>query len=341
MKADIGTPIGSFVDGMLQGLDWPRLIFITAIFVCSASLGALAWQAGPGRRRSNPPDGQGTGDERAGVDPQGVAEPDDLRDRFVISVVRLVGPLARYSMPKGPVDANAWRLRFAHAGWHHPLAPTAFLALKTLLSFALPVLALIALLMLPQPLSAGRIVFLMGLAALIGMLLPGMVLERTVRERQRAIVDACPDALDLLTVCLEAGLSLEAALGRVAQETAGSRPILAGELHRVTLEMRAGRGREVALRNLARRTGVKDIESLVATLVQAEQFGVGMAESLRIHSDMLRTRRRQRAEEHAAKMGTKLSFPLVACILPTLLLALAGPAVMKLGSVMSVVLGAP
>lgn len=329
-------------NSLMQALDWPRLIFIGAIFVCAALLGAVAWQAGAGHRRarlerrSANAHGQG---EHSGA--SGKPAPTGPADRFVTAVVHLIGPLARYSLPREPLSVAAWRLRFAHAGWHHPLAPAAFMALKTLLSFALPALALVGLLMLPTPLPAARLVFLVGLAAGLGLLLPGMVLARAVRHRQKAIVQACPDALDLLTVCMEAGLSLESALSRVAQETAGSRPVLAGELYRVTLEMRAGRGRDVALRNLARRTGVKDIESLVATLVQAEQFGVGMAESLRVHSDMLRTRRRQRAEEHAAKMGTKLSFPLVACILPTLLLALAGPAVMKLGAVMSVMTGAP
>jgi len=144
------------------------------------------------------------------------------------------------------------------------------------------------------------------------------------------LFDSFPDALDLMTVCMEAGLSLEGALGRVADEMVRSSQLLASELQLVVLEMRAGRGRDVALRNLARRNGLDEIESLVATLVQAEQFGVSVADSLRTHSDLLRARRQQQAEERAATVGTRLTFPLMACILPTLMIVVTGPAALRL-----------
>jgi len=133
-----------------------------------------------------------------------------------------------------------------------------------------------------------------------------------------------------MTVCVEAGLGVEAALARVADEMQHKSEALAEEMHLVTLELRAGMNREQALRNLAIRTGVEEVEGFVAMINQAERFGTSIAASLRIHSDMLRTRRRQRAEEAAAKIALKLLFPLIFFIFPSLLLVLLGPAMIQI-----------
>jgi tight adherence protein C len=173
------------------------------------------------------------------------------------------------------------------------------------------------------------LLFFFTLAA-IGYYLPNLVLARMVFLRQRELFENFPDAIDLMTVCVEAGLGLDAAMNKVAEEIRIKSKVLAEELHLVNLEMRAGRTREQALRNLALRTGVEEVEGLVTMLIQADRFGTSIAASLRVHSDMLRTKRRQKAEEAAAKIALKLLFPLIFFIFPSLLLVLLGPAFIQI-----------
>ncbi len=174
-----------------------------------------------------------------------------------------------------------------------------------------------------------RFLLVLLVLAAVGYYLPNGVLSRQVRRRQQTIFEDFPDALDLLTVCVEAGLGMDAALTRVADEMHIKSQALSEELQLVLLEMRAGLSKEVALRNLALRTGVEDIDVLVAMLIQAERFGTSVGESLRVHSENLRLKRRLRAEETAGKIGVKLLFPLIFCIFPTLMLVLLGPAVIQ------------
>ena len=157
----------------------------------------------------------------------------------------------------------------------------------------------------------------------------------SLENRKQQLLEQFPDALDLLTVCVEAGLSLEAALTRVAEEMSVSHPLLSDEMNLVVLEMRAGRARDEALRNLARRNDLAAIESFVATLTQAERFGGSISDAIRVYSETLRNQRRQGAEEQAAKIGTKLTIPLVLCILPVLFIVMAGPAMLALVEVFS------
>jgi tight adherence protein C len=168
------------------------------------------------------------------------------------------------------------------------------------------------------------------LFATLGYYMPHVILNRIIFVRQREIFETFPDALDLLIVCIEAGLAMDAAINRVADEIQHQSQVLAEELHLVTLELRAGAAKEHALRNFALRTGVEDVDALVAMLIQAERFGTSIADSLRVHADMLRTKRRQRAEEAAAKIALKLLFPLIFCIFPSLLLVLLGPAFIQI-----------
>ena len=162
-----------------------------------------------------------------------------------------------------------------------------------------------------------------------GYVLPGMVLARKAKRRQHRIRLSLADALDLLVVSVEAGLGLDQALARVGQELSFAHPDLSAELRLVNLELLAGKGRSEALRNLADRTGVDDLSSLVAMLVQTDKFGTSVAHSLRVFSDTLRTKRRQRAEEAAAKTGVKMVFPLVVCIFPAIWIVTIGPAAIK------------
>jgi len=163
----------------------------------------------------------------------------------------------------------------------------------------------------------------------LGYLLPGIILARLAKRRQHRIRLGLPDALDLLVVSVEAGLGLDQAIQRVGDELAFAHPDLSDELRLINLELRAGKGRAEALRNLAERTGVDDVSSLVTMLVQTDKFGTSVAQSLRVHSETVRTKRRQRAEEAAAKTGVKMVFPLVFCVFPAIWVVTIGPAAIK------------
>ncbi len=170
---------------------------------------------------------------------------------------------------------------------------------------------------------------LIGLTGL-GFILPRFFLKRMIKDRQNRIRLGLPDALDLTVICVEAGLALDQALMRVGQDLHHAHPDLSDEFHLVNLEMRAGKPRVEALRNLVERTGVDDIRSLVGTLIQTDRFGTSVAQALRVHSDSLRTERRQRAEEQAAKTTIKMVPPLVIFILPSIIFVTIGPAVISL-----------
>jgi tight adherence protein C len=245
---------------------------------------------------------------------------------WVERIIKLTGPFARLSLPKEGWENSRLRIHFMNAGYRNATAPLLFFAAKTILTFVLPAVFLLYIGIGGADLKANMIVtLLVGLAAL-GYFLPNAFLQQRIAHRKREIFESFPDALDLMTVCVEAGLGLDAALSRVGNEMRLKSAPLAEELHLVTLELRAGNTRERALRNLALRTGVEEIDTLVAMLVQADRFGTTVADSLRVHSDSLRTKRRLRAEEAAAKIPVKLLFPLIFCIFPSMLLVLLGPA---------------
>jgi tight adherence protein C len=173
----------------------------------------------------------------------------------------------------------------------------------------------------------GQTTLLLVLAfAAIGYYLPNIVLAQLITHRRRELFENFPDALDLMRICVEAGLGLDAAIARVGEELRRNSEALYDELHLVGLELRAGASRDRALRNLALRMGLEEADALVAMLVQAERFGTSVADSLRVHSDSLRIKRRLRAEETAAKVPVKLLFPLIFCMFPAFLVVLLGPA---------------
>ena len=224
--------------------------------------------------------------------------------------------------PKSPSDLGRLRRKLVAAGYRSGKATTVFTGIR--LAFALVCFAVVAIPLIGRP----NVVLAIGAAA-IGYLLPTMALGRMAKRRQHRIRLSLPDALDLLVVSVEAGLGLDQALQRVGQELAFAHPDLSDELRMVNLELRAGNARSEALHNLALRTGVDDLASLVAMLVQTDKFGTSVAQSLRVHSETLRTKRRQRAEEAAAKTGVKMVFPLVFCIFPAVWVVTIGPAAIK------------
>lgn len=254
-------------------------------------------------------------------------------------IIKLTGPLAKLSVPNEGWETSMLRTRFMHAGFRNPSAPAIFFTAKTALAVGLPLVLFFVLTTSGASYSANKLLFWLLSAAAIGYYLPNVLLNNLISRRQREVFESFPDALDLMTVCVEAGLAMDAALARVAAEIGLKSAVLSDELHLVTLELRAGSSKEKALRNLALRTGVEDVDALVAMLIQSERFGTSIADSLRVQSDQLRTKRRQRAEEMAAKIALKLLFPLIFFIFPSLLVVLMGPAFIQIYRVLLPTMG--
>ena len=245
---------------------------------------------------------------------------DDQKPRFQA----LMGTLRRLGekVPKSPKEMGSLRLRLVQAGYRGEEALTVFFGIR--IAFALALFALFGTSIVMRP----NIAVALGAFGL-GYVLPGMVLARMAKRRAHRIRLSLADALDLLVVSVEAGLGIDQALTRVGTELAFAYPELADELRLINLELRAGKPRAEALRNLADRTGVDDLSSLVTMLIQTDKFGTSVAQSLRVYSESLRTKRRQRAEEAAAKTGVKMVFPLVTCIFPAIWIVTIGPAAIR------------
>jgi tight adherence protein C len=218
--------------------------------------------------------------------------------------------------------------RLSVAGLRQPQAAPLFFGVKVLLAIALP----LATWPLAWPLGFDFIatVTMIMASAFLGLILPNIWLDRRIKRRQRHLREAFPDALDLLVICVEAGLGLTAAIERVAAELRFSHPELAEELALVNIEIRAGVDREIALKNLAPRTGLPEIRGLAGLLVQTLQFGTSISETLRIYSAEFRDQRMQQAQERAATLGTRLIFPLIFCEFPAFFAVAVGPAVLRI-----------
>ncbi|MDP2403528.1 MAG: type II secretion system F family protein [Methylotenera sp.] len=300
------------------------LIFVTAFVVALVILMQLNTSPLHARLQSLSEDAHVMGESHAAL-----KEP-----AWVRRIVELSGPIAKLSLPSEGWEQSQLRIRFMNAGYRSSIAPTLFFVAKTLLTFALPGLFVLYTAISGTSFKPNTFLLLMVSLAAIGYFLPNAFLARRIAYRKREIFESFPDAMDLIIVCVEAGLGLDAALARVGEEMHMRSPILGDELHLINLELRAGSSRERALRNLALRTGVEDIDTLVAMLVQSDRFGTSVADSLRVHADSLRTKRRLRAEEAAAKIAVKLLFPLIFFIFPSMLLVLLGPAFISIHRVL-------
>jgi tight adherence protein C len=240
-------------------------------------------------------------------------------------VSQAVAGIGRYGL--GGDRSLSSRLSFAGIRSAH--APALFLGIRTLISVGPALLVVVPAVSSGNPL--GRTFMIAGVVFLAGHLTMNLFLRRRIQERTGKITRALPDALDLTVVCLEAGLGLNATIGRVGEERAEAKDILGDEFAQVALELRNGRSRADALRGLADRNGVDDLKSLVGLIIQSDRLGASMAKTLRTHADLLRTKRRQRAEEAARKLPVKMLFPLAFLILPVLFVVTTGPALLKLG----------
>ena len=260
------------------------------------------------------------GELTSGRDHDEVEKP---RLQSLIGFVKRVGDKA----PRSTKELGSLRLRLVQAGYRREEALPIFFGIRIV--FALALFAAFSTSLITRP----NLMFAVGGLAL-GYLLPGMVLARLAKRRAHRILLSLADMLDLLVVSVEAGLGLDQAISRVGAELAFAYPELSDELRLINLELRAGKARSEALRNLADRTGVDDLSSLVTMLIQTDKFGTSVAQSLRVYSDTLRTKRRQRAEEAAAKTGVKMVFPLVFCIFPAIWVVTIGPAAIRFVTVL-------
>ena len=241
----------------------------------------------------------------------------------------MINPIARYILPQDGEERSRATENLVHAGFRSEKALPYYYGLKALLALGLPLIVFVASRWMPEW-TITNLGFALLAAAFVGVTLPNFVLEKIKNNRIKKLRNGFPDALDLLVVCVEAGLGLGAAIDRVARDLDVSHTELAGELTLVNVEMRAGVERPVALKNLADRSGLADIRGLVGLLVQTMRFGTSIADALRVYSEEFRDKRMQKAEEQAAKIGTKLIFPLVTCLFPSFFIVAIGPAVLRM-----------
>jgi tight adherence protein C len=230
-------------------------------------------------------------------------------------------PLSK-ALPLSPSDVSRTRKWLIQAGYREARHLTIYIGSRMLLALLGMTLVVV--------IQGNLDVLLMVGVGGLGFFIPRFVLKRMIRDRQRRITLALPDALDLTVICVEVGLALDQALMRVGEDLRHAHVDLSDEFYLVNLEMRAGKPRAEALRNLVDRTGVDDVRALVTTLVQTDRFGTSVTQALRIHSDSLRTERRQRAEEQAAKTTIKMIIPLVVFVLPSIIFVTLGPAIIEL-----------
>ena len=240
---------------------------------------------------------------------------------------RVAEPINRI-IPISAIEALKLQKQLLRAGYRSPEAAIAFRAIQVTLLVAIPSLVVTVCFVLAK--SPGNTALFGMIGAAVGFYLPRYVLRRKIAGRQQRITWGLADAMDLMVVTVEAGLGLNAALNRVAEEIKTLHPEMHTEIELVNLEIRVGRSREEALRNLAERTGVEDIQSFVALLIQADRYGSSIAKAVRIFADSLRTKRRQRAEQISQKAALKLLIPLTLFLFPVIIMVVLGPALLNL-----------
>ena len=241
--------------------------------------------------------------------------------------------LSKLSVPEGGWQGSQGRLKFIRAGFREASAAQVYYAAKTALTLVSPLLLALVISAVWPATPYPRLAMYVLLLAAIGYYLPDLYLRFLTHRRADEMRDTLPDLIDLLVICTESGLGMDAAINRVSQEIARSSKTLAEEFYLAALEIRAGAGRPAALKNLALRVDLEDLHGLVSMLVQADRFGTSLAESLRIQSEVMRTKRMQRAEEIAAKVPVKMLIPLIFFIFPSLLTVLIGPAVIQISAI--------
>jgi tight adherence protein C len=247
---------------------------------------------------------------------------------------KFLGALGEATKSKNVDEMSHLRRTLVKAGYRSVEAPLIFFGARLLLAIAFPiafaVLRTAALPMLPYTQTMVLFIF----AAVVGFYAPNLWVKLKTQRRQQKILAGFPDALDLMTVCVEAGLGLDAAMNQVADEISMSNRVLSEELKLVNLELRAGQSRQNALRNLSLRTDLEDVNNFTTLLIQTDNFGTSIGQTLRVHSDVMRTKRHNRAEEVAAKLPVKLLFPLIFFIFPSMFVVIIGPGIIQIARIL-------
>jgi len=308
-------------------LQWALLLLLfLAVALASYAIVTLLGERGAIRRRLAPTSSATPGDQAAG----GTIVPGSLRaDRTQGIWTSLIAAIEKSGIPLVDTKDQSLRSKLIAAGFPSPLAPRAYSLIRLGLLIGLPLLLFFYLAATGQRPSIVKLYFLAMFAALIGMYAPVLYVRIKANSRQQDLINGFPDALDLMLVCVEAGLGLEAAFSRVGMEITRSHPLLADQLGAVVLELRAGRTREDALRRMADRAGVDEIRAFTTLLIQSTKLGSSIGQTLRIYAAEMREKRRMRAEEKAHRLPVLLSIPLVAFMLPVMIGVLMLPAVIR------------
>lgn len=258
-----------------------------------------------------------------------------FRDALKADAVRVVKSIGDVFKPKDESEMSGMRRNLSKAGYRSEHAPVVFFGFKsflgiTLLLVSFPLIQFLS----PKITTLNTLLFSVSLAMIGFYVLPSLWLSSTTSNRRKEIEAGFPDALDLLVVCVEAGLGLDVAIARVGEEIRMNNKPLSDEFTQLCLELRAGKQHHAALKNLAARVELEDVSSLVTLLIQTDKFGTSLAQALRVQSDFMRVKRYQRAEEMAAKLPVKLLFPLIFFIFPSLFVVIMGPAVVSIVRIM-------
>jgi len=252
---------------------------------------------------------------------------------------QFISSLGHQIKPKDEEEISGLRMKLMQAGYRRRNAPLFFFGYRAFFAALLPTIFILFKVFMIEVTQSVSIIPIAAILALLGFYLPTIWLKMKTDIRQEKIVVGFPDALDLMVVCVEAGLGLDAAINRVGEEMKVSNTLISEEFRLLGLELRAGKTRRDALKNLGLRTGLDEVKSLMTLLIQTDKFGTSIAQALRVHSDSMRTTRMQKAEEKAAKLPVKLVFPLILCIFPALFVVIVGPAVIKIYRVLLPAMG--
>ena len=319
----LGFDVATFGERLLQfvaaGSNWQFLMFAAVFFATVGAVMAIRPRSSMVERIEGERSRRSASGQRVSLRQN---EPDTRLNQALGAIEK------HFASDEGKRSAN--RLRMIQAGFTSGSAVRYYYAARVVLAVALPLAFLALLPSLFPTMSARRALLLSAGLCVAGLYLPYRWLDSKVEGRRTAIQNGFPDALDMLVVCVEAGLSLDAAIARVADQIGRPHPVIGRELRQVGLELRAGKSREEALTNLAHRTGVEDIANVTAVLIQSDALGSDLAEALRVQADEMRAKRTLRAEEIAHALPVKLTFPLVTCILPALFAVVVGPAIISI-----------
>jgi tight adherence protein C len=263
----------------------------------------------------------------------GVIRSEEFTDVFYKlkdQVVNLVGSLGKLVKPKSRGGESDLQKTLMRAGYRRESASVIFLGLKAFLAIVFLGASVLIRIWVLRTLSSFHLILFSIVLAYVGFYLPNLWLRVKSARREEKILEGFPDALDLMVVCVEAGIGLDAAINRVGEEMKLSNKVLGEEFRLLSLELRAGKQRRDALRNLATRTGLEDVSSLVSLLIQTDKFGTSVAQALRVHSESMRIKRYQKAEELATKLPVKMVFPLIIFIFPSIFVTVLGPAIIQI-----------